>query len=230
MPANYPFPVSPQGLPSDARPYALDQEARSAFLRKVYGLVLLGVAATGIGGVASLETGVALYFVHHLWMALGLFFGLFLACQAWRRTPGLNLLLLVGFTGFSGVLFAPAALFAGPAALGNALLATGVAFAGLSVYGTVTRRDFSFLRGFLLTSLIAVIAVALGNLFLFKSSAVDGALAAVECFVFSGFILFDTQRLMRTQSMDDPVGFALAIYLDIVNLFLALLNLFSRRR
>ncbi len=228
MPANYPFPVS--GLPTDARPYELDHEARSAFLRKVYGLVLLGIAATGIGGVVSLQTGVALYFLQHIWLALGAFFGLFLACQAWRRTPGLNLVLLVAFTGFSGVLFAPAAYFAGPQALGNALLATGVAFSGLSVYGTVTKRDFSFLRGFLLTSLLAIIAVSLGNVFLFKSSAVDGALAAVECFVFSGFILFDTQRLMRTQSMDDPVGFALAIYLDIVNLFLALLRLFSRRR
>jgi FtsH-binding integral membrane protein len=228
MPANYPFPVS--GLPSDARPYVLDQETRGAFLRKVYGLVLLGIAATGIGGVVSLQTGVALHFVQHPWIALALFFGLFLACQAWRRTPGLNLLLLVAFTGFSGVLFAPVAIFAGPTALGNALLATGVSFAGLSIYGTVTKRDFSFLRTFLVTSLFAVIAVALGNMFLFKSSAVGGALAAVECFVFSGFILFDTQRLMRTQSMDDPVGFALSIYLDIVNLFLALLQLFSRRR
>lgn len=228
MPANYPFPVS--GLPQEANPFVLDADTRGAFLRKVYGLVLLGVAATAAGGVASLESGLAVYFVQHVWLALGLFFGLFFACQTWRKRAGLNLVLLLAFTGFSGVLFAPAAYFAGPKALGNALLATGVAFAGLSIYGTVSKRDFSFLRTFLITSLFAIIAVALGNMFLFKSSAVDGALAAVECFVFSGFILFDTQRLMRTQSMDDPVGFALAIYLDIVNLFLALLRLFSRRR
>ncbi len=228
MPAGLQFPVS--GLPRDATPVLVESDDRALFLRKVYGLVLVGVAATGAGGAASWHSGLALYFLKHSWLSLGLFFGLFLACQAWRRVPGLNLVLLLAFTGFSGVLFAPAAVFAGPAALGNALLATGVAFAGLSVYATVSKRDFSFLRTFLLTSLLAIIAVALGNVFIFKSSAVDGALSAVECFVFSGFILFDTSRLMRTQRMDDPVGFALAIYLDIVNLFLALLRLFGRRR
>jgi len=47
--------------------------------------------------------------------------------------------------------------------------------------------------------------------------------------IFSGFILFDTWRLMRTQVFQDPIGFALSLYLDFINLFLMLLNLFGGR-
>lgn len=225
---SFPFPVS--GLPSDARPVGLDQEVRAAFLRRVYGLVLLGLVSTGVGGAYAVTSGLAFYFVQHLWLSMGLYFGLFFACRSWRRVRGLNFVLLMAFTGFTGVFLSPAAVVAGPAAMGNALLATGAAFGGLSLYAVFSKRDFSFLRTFLFTSLIAIIAVALGNIFFFKSSAVVGALSAVECLVFSGFILFDTSRLMRTDAMDEPVSFALAIYLDIVNLFIALLNLFGRRR
>lgn len=228
MPSSYPFPVS--GLPSDARPYALDTGERAAFLRKVYGLVLVGVVSSGAAGAAAISSGAAMALLPHYIIAMLVYLGLFFACMAGRRVAGLNLLLLVAFTAFSGVMLAPAVYFAPPGAAANALLGTGVGFAGLSVYAAVTKRDLSFLRTFLITSLFAIIGVSLGNIFFFKSAAVDGALAAVSVVVFCGFIAFDTQRLMRTLAMDDPVGFALSLYLDILNLFLALLRLFSRRR
>jgi FtsH-binding integral membrane protein len=228
MPPSYPFSVS--GLPSDARPYVLDTGERSAFLRKVYGLVLLGIVSSGVAGGVAINTGAALALAPHYMVAMLVYFGLFLGCMAGRRIAGLNLLLLVAFTAFTGVMIAPAVYFAPPGAAANALLGTGVAFAALSVYASVTKRDLSFLRTFLVTSIFAIIAVSLGNLFFFKSPAVDGALAGVTAVVFCGVIAFDTQRLMRTQAMDNAVGFALSIYLDILNLFLALLRLFSRRR
>jgi FtsH-binding integral membrane protein len=228
MPPSYPFQVS--GLPTDARPYALDTGERTVFLRKVYGFVLLGLVSSGVAGTAAVSTGVAQSLIPHYWIAMLAFFGLFFACNAARQVAGLNILLLIAFTAFTGVMFAPAVYFAPPGAAGNALLGTGVAFVGLSGYAAVTKRDLSFMRTFLITSLFAIIAVSLGNIFFFKSSAADGAIAGVTAVLFCGFIAYDTQRLMRNQAMNDAVGFALSIYLDVLNLFLALLRIFSRRR
>ncbi len=229
MPMSYQFPVS--GLPSDARPYALEGDARAAFLRKVYGTVLLGLVSTSAAALWSLQSGAYVYAIQHVWLTMGLYFGVFFGANALRRRAGLNLVLLVAFTAVTGALIiAPSALWAGPTATANALLSTCVAFGGLTLYAVVSKRDFTFLRSFVFTGLLAVLAVGIGNMIFFHSSAVVGALSAVECFLFSAFILFDTSRLMRTQSLSDPIGFALAIYLDVVNLFLAILNLFGRRR
>jgi FtsH-binding integral membrane protein len=228
MPPSYPFQVS--GLPSDARPYVLETGERTAFLRKVYGLVLLGLVSSGVAGAAAVQYGVAVPLAQHYWIVTLVYFGLFFGCMAGRQIAGLNILLLVAFTGFTGIMVSPAVLYAPPGAAANALLGTGVAFTGLSVYAAVTKRDLSFMRTFLITTLFAIIAVSLGNLFFFKSSAMDGALAGITAVLFCGFIAYDTQRLMRNQAMNDAVGFALSIYLDIINLFLALLRIFSRRR
>jgi modulator of FtsH protease len=231
MPPSYPFQVSGQasGFAGDANPY-VDTGARAAFLRKVDGLVLLGIVTSGIAGDVAITSGAALGLMQHYWIMMLAYFGLFFACMAGRRVAGLNILLLVAFTAVTGVMVAPAVYLAPPGAAANALLGTGVAFTGLSVYAAVTKRDLSFMRTFLITALFAIIAVSIGNLFFFKSNAMDGAIAGVTAVLFCGFIAYDTQRLLRNQAMDDAVGFALSIYLDILNLFLALLRIFSRRR
>jgi FtsH-binding integral membrane protein len=227
MPANYDFPL---GFPEDARPVSLTAEERNAFLRKVYGFVLLGLVCSGLGGYAGLSLGAVPAIIAHPWISMGLFFGLFFAANAGRKTAGLNVLLLAAFTGFSGLFLTPAVLVAGPEASGNALMATCAVFLGLSIYAATTKRDFSFLGGFLFTAIIALIITQLLNLFFFKSAPIYGALSAVGAFIFSGFILFDTWRLMRTQVFDDPIAFALNLYLDFINLFLMLLNLFGGGR
>jgi len=227
MPSNYDFPL---GFPADARPVSLTTEERNAFLKKVYGYVLLGLVCSGLGGYIALSTGAVSLIVVHPWLSLGLYFGLFFGVSKGRTTAGLNVLLLGAFTGFTGALLSPAVAFAGPTAAGNALAATCAVFLGLSIYAATTKRDFSFLGGFLVTALIALIVTQLLNVFIFKSPAVFGAYSAVGAMIFSGFILFDTQRLMRTQAFGDPIGFALSLYLDFINLFLMLLNLFGGRR
>jgi FtsH-binding integral membrane protein len=227
MPSNHDFPV---GFPADARPVTLTSEERNAFLRKVYGFVLLGLACTGLGGYFALTTGTAAWIVHNTLLSVVLYFGLFLGANAARRTGGLNVLLLMAWTAFTGAFVSPAVLVAGPSATANALVATCAVFAGLSAYAAVSKRDFSFLSGFLFTAIIALIITQLLNFFFFKSAPISGALSAAGVMIFSGFILFDTWRLMRSEAYDDPIAFALALYLDFINLFISLLNLFGGRR
>src|SRR5262249_46413995 len=100
MPSSYDFPI---GLPADARPVSLTTDERNAFLKKVYGLVLFGLVCSGLGGYLSLSSGAVMLIPQHPWISMGLFFGLFFAANAGRKTPGLNIALLAAFTGFSGV-------------------------------------------------------------------------------------------------------------------------------
>jgi modulator of FtsH protease len=224
MPSNYDFPL---GFPADARPVSLTTEERNAFLKRVYGYVLLGLVCSALGAYVALSLGAVSLIVAHPWISMGLFFGLFLGANAGRQTAGLNVLLLAAFTGFSGAFLSPAIIVAGPTATGNALAATCAVFLGLSIYAATTKRDFSFLRGFLVTALLALIITQLLNIFIFKSAPIYGALSGVGALIFSGFILFDTWRLMRTQVFGDPIGFALSLYLDFINLFLSLLRIFG---
>jgi len=224
MPSSFDFPL---GFPADARPVSLTTEERNAFLKKVYGLVLLGLVCSGLGGYLALSTGaVGLIAQHRIASAL-LYFGLFFGAMRGRKVEGLNILLLTTFTAFSGVVISPLVAFAGPAATTNALATTCAVFLGLSIYAATTKRDFSFLRAFLITAILALIVTQLLNAFFFRSAPIQGALAGVGVLIFSGFILFDTSRLMRSETFDEPIAFALSLYLDILNLFVSLLQLFG---
>jgi len=223
------FPLQ-QGVPAHFTEVVVGTAERNAFLRKVFGLVFFGLVCTGAGVYVGFSTGIAFQLMAHPWIAMGLFFGLFFGAQAGRHVAGLNIALLALFTAFEGIYVSPFLAYAGPAAVGNALATTSLSFVGLSVYASVTKRDFSFLRAFVFTAVIALIVGMALNFFVFHSTAMMGALAVVGCFVFAAAILFDVQRLSRTMSFDEPVAFALQIYLDFINLFLFVLTLFSNRR
>ena len=122
-------------------------------------------------------------------------------------------------------MLAPVVVMAGPAAAGNALATTCVVFLGLSAYASTTKRDFSYLGAFVYTAILALIVGMLLNTFVFHSAAAQGAFAVVGAFIFSAAILFDVWRLSRTQAFNEPIPFALTIYLDFINLFLSLLQI-----
>ncbi len=228
---DYQHPSSP--LPSGVPSHFVEvtgQLERNAFLRKVFGLVLFGLVATGAGGYFGLSTGASMALLVHPWIGLGLYFGLFFGAQAGRHVAGLNLALLGAFTAFTGFMLAPAVVYAGPTAAGNALATTCVVFLGLSAYASTTKRDFSYLGAFVTSAILALIVGSLLNAFVFHSSAAAGAFSVVGALIFSVAILFDVWRLSRTQAFDEPIAFALTLYLDFINLFIYLLQIFSRRR
>ena len=84
----------------------------------------------------------------------------------------------------------------GPQIIATALGGTGVIFLGLSGYALTTRRDFSFLGGFLFVGFLVVLAAALANIFL-AIPALSLALSATIVMLMSGFILYDTSRMVN---------------------------------
>lgn len=111
----------------------------------------------------------------------------------------------------------------GPQIVMTALGGTGVIFLALSAYVLTTQRDFSFLGGFLITGLLVVLGAALLNIF-FAMPALSLAISAAIIMIMSGFILYDTSRIVNggeTNYIHATVG----IYLSIYNIFASLLQI-----
>lgn len=204
---------------------------RMAFLRKVYGLLSLSIflAATAswmtLSNTAFLETVIANSFLF-----LILYIATFIFVMVARNKETLGLVALFSFTIASGVVLTPTLLMYTGATITNALFLTGITFAGLTLYALRSKKDFSFLGGMLTVSLIVLIIGGLLNAFIFKSAAISFMYSAAGVLIFSGFILYDTSNIMRRYPTDAYISATLALYLDILNLFLMLLHLLGGSR
>lgn len=206
---------------------------RLSFIRKVYGLFF---AATmfAIGGVVlgfSNETLLRFAFEHPFIMLFAMIGGV-MAATAVRHKPGINLVALFGFTTLTGVIISPLLYIVSltnPASILQAGILTVGIFGGLTAYVFISKRDFSFLRGLLVTGLIIVILTGLLNVLIIGSSALYFAGAVATLLLFSGFVLYDTSNIMRRYPTNEYVAGALALYLDAFNIFLALLRILNSR-
>lgn len=227
--------------------------SRASFLRRVYLLVTGAVGVSAATAAATtmlgLESGVVLkngvvippavaLSIEHPFLTFGVLLAATFGAGAVIRRPGINLLALFGLAGLMGFVAGPAIWFAqfkasqGQALTGSPVLHSAglalTAFVGLSAYAIVSRRDFSSLGAFLSMGLLVVIGASVLNLFL-GASVLSLAIASVMILLFGGYVLYDTSRMLQ-EGEDDPVPVALSQFLNLLNLFLALLRIFSGGR
>jgi FtsH-binding integral membrane protein len=123
--------------------------------------------------------------------------------------------------------------------IAQTFLVTSIAFAGLSLYGYVTKRDLSGMGTFLMMGLIGLIVAMVVNLFL-QSGALAFAISAIGLLIFAGLTAFDTQRIKtdyiaHAQAMDQEwlgksaIMGALNLYLNFINMFMFLLQFMGNR-
>jgi len=105
----------------------------------------------------------------------------------------------------------------------QALGGTALVFFGLSAYALTSKKDFSFMGGFLSIGMIVVVVAMLANLF-FQVPAVSLAISAAVVMLMSGFILFDTSRIVNGGETN-YIRATVSLYLNIYNLFIHLLAL-----
>jgi modulator of FtsH protease len=143
----------------------------------------------------------------------------------------MGIVAIFAFTGCLGASLGPmlnyyvTAISNGPQLIMQALGGTGLIFLSLSGYVLTTRKDFSFMRGFLFTGLIVVVIAMLANIFL-QIPALSLALSSAIILIMSGMILFDTSRIIHggeTNYIRATVG----LYLNIYNIFIHLLHLLA---
>ena len=199
-----------------------------SFLKATYQLFAGSLLAATAGAYIGL--GIVNYIAGPMmWVLFAIELGLiFFVIPRVKHTPGVNLAVLFAFTFITGLTIAPllTSIFAmpgGASIVGQAFLMTSIAFGGISMFAMTTKKDFSFMGKFLLIALIIVIVAGISNIFI-QSSMVQLVIASVSALLFSAFILFDTQNIIKGE-YDSPVEAALSLYLDFFNLFVSLLQI-----
>ena len=160
--------------------------------------------------------------------------GLAYVAQKVRHVPTWNVLAYAAYALFTGFVISNIVLLAmmfGAATTGNAstyvLMALGstvLVFGTLTVYAMTTKKDFSFLGGMLWVALVVLIVGGLVNMFV-QSLGFGILLASVGVLVFSGFILYDTQKILRTYPSNEHVAASMTLFLNFVLLFVEILRL-----
>jgi len=197
---------------------------RLTFIKKVYSLLAMSMGTAAVG--AYLGSGPLLLLVApNMMLFFILQFALIIFASFASRRPGLNMVALFSFTTVSGLTLGPLLYQVGPSIAAEAFALTAITFAGLSLYVVYSKKDFSFMSGFLMTGLIVVIVGGLLNMFFIQSGMMHFVMSGASVLLFSGFILYDTSNILRYYGTDEYVSATLALYLDILNLFIALLSI-----
>ncbi len=202
--------------------------SNSDIVRKTYSLLSGTLAVSAIAAWAGI--GMAFPYQHPIILMLIAFAALFAVLVTGAKRSPMAVPLVFIFTGLMGLSLGPLLavtlrLANGPQIVAEAILGTTVVFGSLSLYAWQSKRDFSFLGGFLMVGLIVVILAGVANFFL-HMPALQLTIAAAALLIFSGYILVDTGRLIRGGETN-PILITVSLYLDILNVFVALLELLT---
>lgn len=190
-------------------------------------LIALATAGERAGSVLNNPlTGSGHYF---LWVIAEI--GTLIGAMLLADTAVLGFVLFCVFGFSTGVLLTPAITLLESRGLGyvvfEALLATAAVTGGVTVYARSTTRDFSGIGGYLIAGVIGIIVVGIVGIFI-HSTILSILISSGACILFSFFLIYDIQRVTTSpDTKGNAIRLALGIYLDILNIFVALLNLLS---
>lgn len=141
---------------------------------------------------------------------------------------------LFGFAVLMGVSFATIFAVYTTGSIASAFMSAAVLFGCMSVYGYFTKRDLSSIGQFLFIGLIAIVIASVVNIFI-GSSVMTMTISAIAIIVFLGLTAYDTQNIREMLGVEGDTGKtevigALSLYLNFINLFLNLLQLFGGKK
>ena len=204
--------------------------ATNKVLRNTYALLGFSLIPTVIGALIgmTMNFGFAaqspmLFFI----LTLGAMFGMFYLIRA-NQNSSLGVVFLLGLTFLMGLMLGPIlqvafSLSNGGQIVGLAAGGTASIFLVLSSIAATTKRDLSFMGKFLMIGLILLILAMLVNMFT-QIPAMSLAISGIAVMIFSGFILYDVNRIVRGGETNYIMA-TLALYLNIYNLFVHLLHI-----
>ena len=199
-------------------------------LRNPYMLLGLSMIPTVLGALAGIQMGFS-FLAGSPMMSFLLFLGI-----AWgfmwgiekNKNSGLGVALLLGFTFFMGLMLSRILQVALGFSNGGSMIAlaaggTGAIFFTLSSIAAVSKRDFTGMGKFLFAGMILILLAAVANIF-FQIPALSLTIAVAAVGIFSAYILYDISRIVQGGETN-YVSATLAVYLDIYNVFVSLLQL-----
>ncbi|MBX9900168.1 MAG: Bax inhibitor-1/YccA family protein [Burkholderiaceae bacterium] len=193
-------------------------------LRNTY--MLLSMTLLFSAATAGLSIAFKLPSMGILITLVGYFGLLFLTTKL--RNSGWGIVSVFGLTGFMGLTLGPIisrylSVPGGGGIVMSAMGLTGLIFVGLSAYVLISKRDFSFMGGFLMVGVLVAFAASLGAIF-FEIPALSLAVSAAMVLLMSGMILFETSNIIRGGETNYIMA-TVSLYITIFNLFINLLQL-----
>ena len=220
-------------------------EGLRAYMLKVYNLMALGMAITGVAAYGTYALAVSnpafanLLFASPLrWVImlapLGLVF--FLSFRINSMSVGTAQATFWGYAALMGVSLSSIFIVFTGESIVQTFLVTAASFGALSLYGYTTKKDLSGLGSFLIMGLFGLIIASIVNIFL-QSSAMGFAISAIGVLIFAGLTAYDTQKIKEMYFDGDDalvagrkaIMGALTLYLDFINLFMFLLQFLGNR-
>tara|TARA_R110002110_G_scaffold14698_1_gene67602 strand:- start:17874 stop:18578 length:705 start_codon:yes stop_codon:yes gene_type:complete len=194
---------------------------RNTYMLLAMTLVFSAVTA-GLSMAMNLSHGVAIVL-----MLVG--FGLLFVVNR-TADSSKGIIAIFAFTGVMGASIGPMlnyymALPNGPSLVMQAMGGTALVFFGLSAYALTTRKDFSYMGGFLMVGLLVAVVAMIANIFL-NIPALSLTISAAVVMIMSGLILFDTSRIVNGGETN-YIRATVSLYLSIYNLFIHLLHLLT---
>jgi FtsH-binding integral membrane protein len=219
------------------RAVAIDAGLR-AHMISVYNYMAAAVALTGVVAWFTYNASVVISGPAMLVLSLatiGLVF--FISFRIHTLSFMTAMVLFMGYAALLGVVLSTIFAAYTGASITRVFFISAASFGALSLYGYTTQRDLSPIGSFLLMGLIGIIIASIVNIWL-ASSMLQFVVSVIGVLVFAGLTAYDTQQIKEMYDVQDDgtvagrkavIG-ALKLYLDFINLFLSLLQLFGDRR
>ena len=220
---------------------AIIDDGLRAHMLRVYNYMAGGLVVTGVVAYASVATGfyqsIAGTGLYWLVMLAPLAFVFALSFGIARMSAATAAIVFVVYAAVMGLSLGAIFLVYTGASIARVFFITAATYGAMSLYGYTTRADLAKFGAFLFMGLIGVVIASLVNIFL-RSSGLQLAISIIGVLVFVGLTAYDTQRIKEMYLDSDSeeiagkkaVMGALTLYLDFINLFLVLLQLFGGRR
>lgn len=210
--------------------YTIARDAQSVLatnqvLKNTYLLLAATLGFSALTAMLSMALAMPPW-VYMVSVVVAMIMGIFVLPRTAQSASGVGVIFfitgLLGF-GLGSILTMYLALPNGPSIIATAFGGTAVIFLGLSGYALTSKRDFSFLGGFLFAGMMVAVVAIIANLF-FAMPALSLAISSVIILLMSGFILFDTSRI-KSGAETNYILATYGIYLSIFNIFISLLQI-----
>jgi FtsH-binding integral membrane protein len=183
-----------------------------------------------VSGVSMASTSYKNWIQANQWMMWVSLIGslVFLGLTFWKRKSyPMNLVFLAAFTAFEAYSISVIVSFTESKIVLEAVIFTAGIFVALSLFACQSKYDFTSWMPYLFGGLWVLILFGFMSAFFPYNSKVELGYGIITALIFSGYILVDTQLIIRHYHVEEEIAAAISLYLDIINLFLAILRILN---
>lgn len=222
-------------------PILIDNGLRK-YMRSVFNRMFVGLCITGLVSFLCISSPETLNFMaggfSMLLMLLTFGIVIYISARINKIAPDTANSLFFIYSALIGAFLSPLFVMYTGASVANCFFMTAAFFGGMSLLGYTTKKDLTSVGSFMFVGLICLVITSFVNMLFLKSSMLQLGLSALTLIIFAGLTAFDVQKIKHFYNPNEPADIsskrailgALNLYMDFINMFLAMLRIFGDRR